>query len=251
MENFQRPCTHNGPTFKCLKIRRSDIIAARKKNQIPDKHVQDRKLSYFCKVSDPKRHKEKYKANCRNKHVQDRKLSYFCKVSDPKRHKEKYKANCRNQHVLSAKYQMVRANGKIHRVCLKMILQCFGISLKRLHTITRNIRFGYDIKERRGEDRRSNENKEKREEVKKEKTGVQTRTRKREKRLKSILESFVPQKAIRFSFKGAECQRKELLLDEPHLDSSTSQEENEPCDCNEESRCWWCLYITLKINIVF
>ncbi|KAK9675107.1 hypothetical protein QE152_g40632, partial [Popillia japonica] len=27
---------------------------------------------------------------------------------------------------------------------------------------------------------------------------------------------------------------KELLLDEPHLDSCTSQEENEPCDCNED-----------------
>ncbi|CAH1102789.1 unnamed protein product [Psylliodes chrysocephalus] len=139
LETFERPCMHNGPTYKCFKITRRDITVARKKIlEIPDKHVQDRKLSYLCKVFEPKRYREKYRANCRNQ-----------------------------KHVLSAKYNMVRENGKTYRVCQKMILKCFGITLKRLHTITRNIRFGSDIKERRGGYRRSKKNDEKREEVKK------------------------------------------------------------------------------------
>nr|CAH7720619.1 unnamed protein product [Callosobruchus chinensis] len=130
IENFERPCSHTGPTYNCMKISEQDIIALRKRVlQTPDKIAQDRKLSYFCKVQAPKRRREKYKPNCRLQ-----------------------------KHTLSAEYRLHGLNGITYRVCQKMLLRSFGISLKRLHTIMKNMMSGKDIQENRGGDRRSAKN---------------------------------------------------------------------------------------------
>nr|CAI5869079.1 unnamed protein product [Callosobruchus analis] len=50
IENFERPCAHNGQTYNCVKISEHDIIALRRRVlHTSDKVAQDRKLSYFCK----------------------------------------------------------------------------------------------------------------------------------------------------------------------------------------------------------
>lgn len=121
-----------------MQISEDDIMAVRKKVlETPDKIIQDRKLSYFCKVKAPQRRREKYKPNCRDQ-----------------------------KHSLSTEYRLYTQSGSSYRVCQKMILKSFDISLKRLHTITKGIMSGEDIKEKRGGDHRSAQNLDKRNKVK-------------------------------------------------------------------------------------
>lgn len=110
-----------------MKLTKQDNIAARKKVlQIPSKVIQYRKLSYFCNVKTLQRRREKYKPNCRSQ-----------------------------KHLLSTKYHMFTINGSRYRMCQKIILRYFNISLKRLHTITKTIKSGNDIKENIEGDHRS------------------------------------------------------------------------------------------------
>nr|CAI5856355.1 unnamed protein product [Callosobruchus analis] len=127
IENFERPCAHNGPTYNCVKISEQDIIALRSRVL----HTPDKNANY----------------------------PIFAKVQAPKRRRENYKPNCiLEKNVLSAEYSMHTVNGSTYRVIQKMLFKSFGISLKRLHTITNNMVCGKDIIENRGGDRRSVKN---------------------------------------------------------------------------------------------
>ncbi|CAH0554923.1 unnamed protein product [Brassicogethes aeneus] len=119
LENFKRPCNHDGKSYACCNITLEDIKLLRKEfYSDADKFRQDIQLCQYISVVPAKRRRSMKEIKQRN--------ATLC-------------------------YLLYTANGQPVRVCNAFFTSVFEISKHRILTVAK----GTDSKERRGGDRRS------------------------------------------------------------------------------------------------
>ncbi|CAG9820696.1 unnamed protein product [Phaedon cochleariae] len=132
LENFRRPCNHNGPTYECAKVEMEDISRIRKDfYEEVDKIRQDIKLCHFISVMPVKRHRSTREIKQRNATV-----AYLLK---------------------SRKTTM--------RICKTFFIAVFGVTNQRIATVSKALEEGAVPKERRGGDKISHKIASKKEKV--------------------------------------------------------------------------------------